>query len=59
MLKAEATGPSVPAIKGNADDANHHRLYNPASAGEYEQNYTLNLPYPAKVGVGPFCGVNS
>lgn len=26
MLKALATGPRVPAIIGNADDANHHRL---------------------------------
>lgn len=26
MLKALATGPRVPAIMGNADDANHQRL---------------------------------
>ena len=26
ILKAEATGPSVPAINGNADEANHQRL---------------------------------
>lgn len=26
MLKAEATGPSVPAIMGKADEANHQRL---------------------------------
>lgn len=26
MLKADATGPRVPAIIGNAEDANHHRL---------------------------------
>jgi hypothetical protein len=26
MLNADATGPSVPAIMGKADDANHHRL---------------------------------
>ena len=27
MLNADATGPSVPAIIGNAEDANHHRLW--------------------------------
>lgn len=26
ILKAEATGPSVPAIMGKADEANHQRL---------------------------------
>ena len=26
ILKAEATGPRVPAIMGNAEEANHHRL---------------------------------
>lgn len=26
MLKAEATGPRVPAIMGNAEEANHQRL---------------------------------
>ena len=26
MLKAEATGPRVPAIMGKADEANHQRL---------------------------------
>lgn len=27
ILKAEAVGPSVPAIMGNADEANHQRLW--------------------------------
>ena len=26
ILKADATGPRVPAIMGNAEEANHHRL---------------------------------
>jgi hypothetical protein len=32
MLKAEATGPRVPAIMGKADDANHQRLARQPSA---------------------------
>lgn len=33
MLKAEATGPRVPAIMGKADEANHHRLAGQRSNG--------------------------
>ena len=31
ILKADAMGPNVPAIRGKAVDANHHRLYSMVS----------------------------
>lgn len=37
MLKAEATGPRVPAIMGNADEANHQRLHGKLSVDVHEK----------------------
>lgn len=41
MLKAEATGPRVLAIMGNADEANHQRLL---KEGEGERAMSVRSP---------------
>lgn len=46
ILKALATGPSVPAISGNAELANHHRL-----GSRWASSFWMGLPPEACVGL--------
>ncbi len=42
MLKADAMGPKVPAIMGNADEANHQRLFERISVGSVTNGFAVS-----------------